>query len=471
MKNKNTVQITDSYLNIIELNVLSYTPHIEWLSVPDLYFYIREIAFFQSYEDAKRYGSRATVIDLTSKTAAEQMLRLDDDNSAGLFGVFEFDSREGALSLKKSESAGGFAEYGSRLKFSLRMKDTSVLPDGRHFMVVTYKTNIKEKLALRINNFWENYLDIAPDVSVSNGKYVRSEPINIKNGAPQMQDYYERLRHKTTGSTATNNILLYVSPHNESGRRSHGSFEFLYVRSGSASVTSHTSTCVLEEGDLFIKSPNTYFNVYCREKPATLYSVVFKPEILYSSSALIGQVRNYITILEKILEGAPVITASELSETGIGTVVADIIDALENRPFAYEVTVQARLMTFLDIMLRMNSAGAVKEPLPSNLMPFFERAVNTAKNNLGDFTTHDAARMANLSYNYFCTQFKKLYGTSFADYLVMLRLREAERLLLTTQMSTTDIATSLGFANASHFIKKFKQEYGITPHLFRTKRD
>jgi len=180
---------------------------------------------------------------------------------------------------------------------------------------------------------------------------------------------------------------------------------------------------------------------------------------------------TYLTLLEKILESSPVLTAAELDETGIGALIGDVINALENRPFAYEVTVQARLMTFLDLMLRRNSVENIKEPMPANLMPLFERAINTAKNNLGDFTTKDAARMANLSYNYFCTQFKKFYGTSFADYLVMLRLREAERILLTTQMGITDIATSLGFANASHFIKKFKQTYGITPHIFRTKKE
>ncbi len=471
MKNKNSVQVTDSHQNIVELNILEYDPCVGWLSAPDLYFHIREIAFFPSFEEAKRYGSHATFIDLTSRTAAEQTLRLDDDNSAGLFGTYEFDSREGALSLKKSESTGEFAEYGSRLKFSLRMKDTSVLSDGRHYMVVTYKTNIKERLALRINNFWDDFLDIAPDISISNGKYVRSEPINIKCSGTLMQDYFERLRHKVTGSTATNNILLYVSPHNESGRHGLSNFEMLYVKSGSATVTSHTNIYILNEGDVFIKSPNSYCSAFCKEQVSTLYSIVFKPEILYSSNALLGKVRSYITLLEKILVSSPVLTSKELELTGIGALIADIITALEERPFAYEITVQARLMTFLDLMLRLNSAEAVKEPLPANLMPLFERAINSAKNNLGDFTTKKAARMANLSYNYFCTQFKKFYGTSFADYLVMLKLHEAERLLLTTQMGTTDIATSLGFANASHFIKKFKQAYGSTPHIFRTKRD
>lgn len=462
---------TASYQNIIELNVASYEPHSEWLSEPDLYFYIREIAFFSSMDDAKRYSSHATVIDLKSRAAAENTLRLDDDNSAGLFGIFEFDSRECALSLKRSVSEGAFAEYGSRLKFSLRMKDSSVLPEGRHFMVVTYKTNIREKIALKVDNFWENHLSIASDVSASNGKYIRSEPIDINRNSNQMQNFFERLRHKANYNTATNNVLLYVSPENSSGRRNHSGFEILYVKSGLADVTSHTSTYRLEEGDVFIKSPNNYYNVFCKEKPTTLYSVFFKPEILYSSNALLGKVRNYVTMLERILEVSPVITSAELDQTGIGTLIGDIITALEDRPFAYEVTVQARLMTFFDLMLRLNSTENVKEPLPANLMPFFERAINTAKNNLGDFTTKDAARMANLSYNYFCTQFKKFYGTSFADYLVMLRLREAEHLLLTTQMGITDIATSLGFANASHFIKKFKQSYGITPHIFRTKRE
>jgi AraC-like DNA-binding protein len=57
--------------------------------------------------------------------------------------------------------------------------------------------------------------------------------------------------------------------------------------------------------------------------------------------------------------------------------------------------------------------------------------------------------------------------TSFTAYVCEVRLREAERLLLTTKKSVTEIAIEVGFSTASYFIDRFRVLHGVTPHQYR----
>jgi len=113
------------------------------------------------------------------------------------------------------------------------------------------------------------------------------------------------------------------------------------------------------------------------------------------------------------------------------------------------------------------SAVTSCEQPASNLIAAFEKAISSARNDLFGYSTEKTAEDANMSYSYFCNNFKKAYGMSFSAYLESMRLHEAEHLLLTPEMSITDIAVATGFSGASHFIKKFKLAYGITPYAFR----
>ena len=58
-------------------------------------------------------------------------------------------------------------------------------------------------------------------------------------------------------------------------------------------------------------------------------------------------------------------------------------------------------------------------------------------------------------------------GTSFVELLLSERINAAKKLLLTTDMSITDIALDTGFSDSSYFIKKFRRSTGITPYKYR----
>ncbi|WP_054942061.1 helix-turn-helix domain-containing protein [Paenibacillus ihuae] len=74
-----------------------------------------------------------------------------------------------------------------------------------------------------------------------------------------------------------------------------------------------------------------------------------------------------------------------------------------------------------------------------------------------------AAKFVNLNPYHFCKTFKKLTGRTFIDYVNLCRVNEAERLLLETDYSVTEIAGKVGCDNPNYFTKLYKQYKGLTP--------
>lgn len=82
----------------------------------------------------------------------------------------------------------------------------------------------------------------------------------------------------------------------------------------------------------------------------------------------------------------------------------------------------------------------------------------------------DAARKANMSVTYFSRKFKRVTGFGFKEYLCSVRLKEAERRLLETKESITEIALQCGFNDSNYFGDVFKKVRGISPRQYRKSR-
>ena len=84
-----------------------------------------------------------------------------------------------------------------------------------------------------------------------------------------------------------------------------------------------------------------------------------------------------------------------------------------------------------------------------------------------DLSLSSVAERFSLSPGYFSTIFKKKAGHNFVHYLTSLRIREAKRLLLETQMTISEVALAVGYSSASFFIRSFKKTEGISPSEYR----
>lgn len=79
----------------------------------------------------------------------------------------------------------------------------------------------------------------------------------------------------------------------------------------------------------------------------------------------------------------------------------------------------------------------------------------------------DASHMTGMSYSHFSRVFEKTTGFHYNEFCNVLRIREAEELLLTTNRSITEIAASLGISTIPYFTRLFRRINGTTPSMYR----
>lgn len=77
------------------------------------------------------------------------------------------------------------------------------------------------------------------------------------------------------------------------------------------------------------------------------------------------------------------------------------------------------------------------------------------------------ASLANLSVCYFVRAFKQSVGVTPHDYLIRRRVERTMQLLSGTDMPLSQIALEAGFADQSHFSRRFRQHVGISPRHYR----
>ena len=77
------------------------------------------------------------------------------------------------------------------------------------------------------------------------------------------------------------------------------------------------------------------------------------------------------------------------------------------------------------------------------------------------------AERVHMSPTYFSRRFKKLTGFGYREYVNHIRLKEASRLLLETELPVMEIAQRCGFADSNYFGDLFRKEKGVSPRVYR----
>lgn len=84
-----------------------------------------------------------------------------------------------------------------------------------------------------------------------------------------------------------------------------------------------------------------------------------------------------------------------------------------------------------------------------------------------DLTLDELAERVCLSKGYLSNLFKSEIGMSITQYITLLRMQKAHKLLLTTNMKLGDIGEVVGYHNHSYFCLTFKKYYGVTAQSLR----
>lgn len=156
----------------------------------------------------------------------------------------------------------------------------------------------------------------------------------------------------------------------------------------------------------------------------------------------------------------------ELEGLDLRALFCEAMEEWTQRKTAYELCIRANVQRIFTGILRAWEEQDVfwaRDAIPDPI----RRALRYVSDHPDRATAQGAAEASGLSYHYFSSLFKRSVGKTFVDYLTLLRLGEAERLLITTERTVTDVAYACGFCSTSHFISRFRAYKGLTPAQVR----
>ena len=84
-----------------------------------------------------------------------------------------------------------------------------------------------------------------------------------------------------------------------------------------------------------------------------------------------------------------------------------------------------------------------------------------------DMRISDLAEMCGMSERYFLQIFRAYLSSSPKEFLIRLRLNQAKQLLVSENLSVSEIAALCGFSDLFYFSRSFRSKTGLTPSEYR----
>lgn len=269
----------------------------------------------------------------------------------------------------------------------------------------------------------------------------------------QVLDFKDKKHPLFVGSAGTYHLFTRpkLPTHRPRGRLD---FQLLYIASGKAHFFFHGAEEIVPAGNMVLYRP--------KEEQRYYYYGVDQTEVYWVHFT--GN--NVTNILRKY--GFP--DKAHVIHTGTSLeykrIFLHFIQELKLCKPYYE-TVLAHELEYLFILL-FRLQGKRPREKSAFLMDEMNRAVTHFHSNYNQQISIEAyARERGMSVSWFIRNFKDYTGTTPAQYLLSLRISNAQSLLESTPCTVTEIASIVGYENSLYFSRLFKKNCGMSPTQFR----
>lgn len=140
---------------------------------------------------------------------------------------------------------------------------------------------------------------------------------------------------------------------------------------------------------------------------------------------------------------------------------------ITDHPEAPIIEIIGHTYLFFDRLIR--SAQLETAPRARKMRDYYVRAAISyiEKNYNRKITIEEIATICGIDRSYFGKIFHDVVGSSPQEFLMQYRMVKASELLKHTDMSITDIASSVSYENPLHFSRAFKKIKGVSPRNWR----
>jgi AraC-like DNA-binding protein/quercetin dioxygenase-like cupin family protein len=248
----------------------------------------------------------------------------------------------------------------------------------------------------------------------------------------------------------------------------HPECELLLVQQGRLDIDVDGETFEMAAGDVVILGSSQLHNDRCLGELLDYIVLQFDLQSFFDQSTIpylqyFNETKVPLSAMNYIFRENP------LARAEAADCIRQILEEAQRKEAGYELAVNMLVKRLLLILIRSDTRGllAGQDRIErTRLKPVLDYVEARIDDRL---SIDEVCGLANMSYYYFVKFFKKVMGMSFTEYVNFRKIKRAERLLLTLDISVSEVGERIGMSNMAHFYKTFRRFSGCSPKEFQRK--
>lgn len=236
------------------------------------------------------------------------------------------------------------------------------------------------------------------------------------------------------------------------GAHLHHHIEMVYMIEGSAKAFVDTKECIINSGDVFIVFPNQ-IHQYQKIDNEYFYLIIIPPDLC----------PEFVNIFKNKVPVSPVVK-NVCKNPRIPQLFKSIVAVRSGNEAFHDTLIKGY---FLVLFSELFEIIEFEETKSSDLNTIKEILRYCAENYRKSIHLDNISRDLYINKFYISHLFSQKLHMGFNEYIGMLRISDACRLIANMEMSITDIAYNVGFNSIRSFNRQFIKYVGVTPSQYK----
>ena len=247
-----------------------------------------------------------------------------------------------------------------------------------------------------------------------------------------------------------------------------------YIIDGSAEFVVDGETVIVRKGQVSYIPEGCWLSCKALEDTFAFYSIRFITSVFYEGANFLREYYNFPLVMD-VGEGIEPyfgdiykwVRTDKKSKSfhvrgALDTLIASLIDILNSdEPDDVKAEINGLEYNLEQIRKRVKKSTVQTDPRIQTVIDYI------MLNPTEEYTSDKLSGMAEVAETTFRRLFKEATGKTATEFIRKVRLTTAARLLLVSNDPVNCIAHDVGFEDANHFTRVFRQAFGMTPGRYR----
>ena len=247
-----------------------------------------------------------------------------------------------------------------------------------------------------------------------------------------------------------------------------------YIIDGSAEFVVDGETVIVRKGQVSYIPEGCWLSCKALEDTFAFYSIRFTTSVFYEGANFLREYYNFPLVMD-VGEGIEPyfsdiykwVRTDKKSKSfhvrgALDTLIASLIDILNSdEPDDVKSEINGLEYNLEQIRKRVKKSTVQTDPRIQTVIDYI------MLNPTEEYTSDKLSGMAEVAETTFRRLFKEATGKTATEFIRQVRLTTAARLLLVSNDPVNCIAHDVGFEDANHFTRVFRQAFGMTPGRYR----